>query len=199
MSKLPKEENRVSGLWGSRLCYWLWKVLEYFWRIIITLVATGIVGILLVDGKQLPKLLVGILWNEWIIPHRFLAVSIFLGLIVLTVLCWAGSQKYVLYRSLPATLASEKLEEPVESTIHSEDRSKSSMKLLDAMYKKLSSSMRWMSMCFSVGLAVAISSSIPSCGNTLPMPKETNFLFRLPVLSMGKVQVARSSSEGTES
>ncbi len=136
MSKLPKEENIVSGLWGSQLCYWLWKVLEYFWRIITTLVATGIVGILLVDGKQLSKLLVGILWNEWIIPHRFLAVSIFLGLIVLTVLCWAGSQKYVRYRSLPATPASEKLEEPVESTIHSEDRSKSSMKLLDAMYKK---------------------------------------------------------------
>jgi len=58
MSKLPKEENIVSGLWGSQLCYWLWKVLEYFWRIITTLVATGIVGILLVDGKQLSKLLV---------------------------------------------------------------------------------------------------------------------------------------------
>ena len=186
MSKLPKEENIVSGLWGSRLCYWLLKVLEYFWNSIPSVVSGLIVGILLLDRIQLSRNLVGILWNEWIIPHRFLAVSIFLGLIVLTVLCWAGSQKYVLYRSLPATLASEKLEEPVESTIHSEDRSKSSMKLLDAMYKKLTSSMRWMSMCFSVGLAVAISSSIPSCGNTLPQPKEINFLFRLPVLIYGQ-------------
>ena len=55
MSKLPKEENRVSGLWRSRLCYWLFKVLKYFWSFITALVPSVIASILLLEGIQLPR------------------------------------------------------------------------------------------------------------------------------------------------
>src|SRR5947209_14095640 len=99
MSKLPKEEHKVSRFWGLLLCHGLWKVFEYFWTIIIPIVPPLIVGILLLDRTQPSKLLVGIWWNVWIIPHLFLAVSIFLGLIVLAVLSRAGSQKYERHRS----------------------------------------------------------------------------------------------------
>ena len=115
MNKLLKEEHVVSRFGGSQLCYRLWKVLEYFWITSVPIFLTATFGILLVDARLIPKLLVGILWNMWIIPHLFIAASIPLGLIVLTGLLWRGSKKYALHLSSPAVPTSEKLEEPVEN------------------------------------------------------------------------------------